>query len=104
LTNSTKYDIIKIPKRKGNKKMKNATEFNALANAGIVDKENKELNEALRYTDNILAGNFEAAARRGKKSVWVTKPKNIKWKYIRAYLKQNGFITFEVGMYCLVKW
>lgn len=84
--------------------MKNATEFNALANAGIVDKENKELNEALRYTDNILAGNFEAAAKHGKKSVWVTKPKNIKWKYIRAYLKQNGFITFEVGTYCLVKW
>lgn len=84
--------------------MKNATEFNALANTSIINKDNKELNEALMYADNILAGDFEATAKLGKKSMWVTKPENIKWKYLRAYLKQNGFTTFEIGKYCLVKW
>lgn len=84
--------------------MKNATEFNALANVGITNKNNKEFNDALGYADTVLTGRFEAAAKLGKKSVWATKPENIKWKHIRTYLKQNGFIIFEVGMYYLVKW
>ena len=84
--------------------MKLATELNAMATKSIMNRENRKLNDALMCADNVLAGNFEEAAKRGRRSVWVKKPMNVKWKYVRAYLEQNDFITFGIGNYCWIKW
>mgnify|MGYP001777163858 FL=1 len=84
--------------------MKLATELNAMATKSIMNRENKKFNEALMFADNVLAGNLEEAAKHGKRSIWVKKPINIKWKYLRAYLEQNSFITIGIGNYCWIKW
>lgn len=84
--------------------MKLATELNAMATKSIMNRENKKFNEALMFADNVLAENLEEAAKRGKRSIWVKKPINIKWKYLRAYLEQNNFITIGIGNYCWIKW
>ena len=84
--------------------MKLATELNAIATKSIMNRENKKFNEALMFADNVLEENLEEAAKHGKRSIWVKKPINIKWKYLRAYLEQNNFITIGIGNYCWIKW
>lgn len=84
--------------------MKSAIELNSMATKSIVNRENRKCNEALMFADNVLAGNLEEAAKHGRRSMWVKKPINIKWKYVRAYLDQNDFITFGIGNYCWIKW
>ena len=84
--------------------MKLATELNAMATKSIMNRENKKFNEALMFADNVLSENLEEAAKHGKRSIWVKKPINIKWKYLRAYLEQNNFITIGIGNYCWIKW
>ena len=84
--------------------MKSAIELNSMATKSIVNRENRKCNEALMFADNVLAGNLEEAAKHGRRSMWVKKPINIKWKYVRAYLEQNDYITFGIGNYCWVKW
>ena len=84
--------------------MKLATELNAMATKSIMNRENKKFNEVLMFADNVLAENLEAAVKHGKRSICIKKPINIKWKYLRAYLEQNNFITFGIGNYCWIKW
>ena len=84
--------------------MKLATELNSMATKSIVNRENKKLNDALMFADNVLAGNLEEAAKHGKRSTWIKKPINIKWKYVRAHLEQNNYTTFGIGNYCWIKW
>ena len=84
--------------------MKSAIELNSMATKSIVNRENRKCNEALMFADNVLAGNLEEAAKHGRRSMWVKKPINIKWKYVRAYLDQNDFVTFGIGNYCWIKW
>lgn len=84
--------------------MKFATELNAMATKSAMNRENKKLNEALMFADNVLAGNLEEAAKHGQRSVWVKKPPNIKWKYVRSYLEQSDFNVFGFFNLCRIGW
>lgn len=84
--------------------MKHATELNATTAKALLTKENKKYNLALHYADNDLAITMEEASKRGANHLWVKKPKNIKWKYVCAYLEQNDFKVFGLFNYCRIEW
>lgn len=84
--------------------MKFASEMNAIATKMQMGKEAKKLNVAHAYADNDLAVEMEEIAKKGGRSMWVKKPKKVKWKYVRAYLEQNDFKVFGLFNLCRISW
>ena len=67
-------------------------------------EENKKVCKAYEYVNDDLGIEMVGAAARGGRFVFVKKPKNIKWKYVKAELSQNNFKTFGIFNYSLIIW